>query len=563
MNSPEPALNRVLNEGYSPSSNYFHSDLILQHLLKNNISAEGMSYMRDRLVKQGLESSCRMNDLSLLADKHGPVLVKRNPLGETVNDIRFHPAYWELMKIAQASEMLHVKWEPQLRNRFQKERHRLGFSTGFLYAMSESGQYCPLCMTDGVARLIDVFCEEEDKARLLPLIYSIEPGNFFSGAMFLTEKAGGSDVGANLVKAKQLDGKFYLLNGEKWFCSNANADIIFVLARTNEKVLGTKGLSIFLVEKKLKDGSRNPIDIVRLKEKLGVRSMASAECILENTVGKLVGNEFEGFKIMAEMMNLSRIYNSVAAIAAARHAMTDAFEFLCHRPSFGKVAIEHPLVKIKLEELQSLYLGNFYMCWRAITALDKADNGNKSEASLLRLLTPMIKKYSAESGVYLVRESMELMGGIGYIEDWVIPKIMRDVMVLPIWEGAGNIMTLDMLRALMKSDGFKVISNEIEESFILDPEYSGEMKNELDLLTDLALQLPGLEKNSQEATAGMFFERLTILYSKAILLVALTKETASWIKPALDYYKKLSLLPGMSIQKPMETEKLKNMIGWV
>jgi alkylation response protein AidB-like acyl-CoA dehydrogenase len=563
MNKSEPVKNRVLKGNYRPSENFFKSDLILQQLLEKQLSPDGMKYMRDKLIKQGMESSRHMNELSMLADKHGPELVKRNALGETINEIRFHPAYWELMKIAQTSEMLHVKWAPHLRQQFQKERHRMGFSSGFLYAMSESGIYCPLCMTDGVARLIDSFCEEDDKLRLLPAIYSKELDPFFTGAMFLTEKAGGSDVGANLVQAKQLEGKLYLLNGEKWFCSNANADIIFVLARTDDKILGTKGLSIFLVEKFLKDGSRNPMDIVRLKDKLGVKSMASAECILNNTVGKLIGNEFEGFKIMAEMMNLSRIYNSMAAIAAARHAMIEAFQFLCHRQSFGKLAIEHPLVRTKFEELQALYLSNFYMCWRAITALDNADNGNTDEAALLRLLTPMIKKYSAESGVYLVRESMELMGGIGYIEDLVIPKIMRDVMVLPIWEGAGNIMILDMLRALVKSDGFKVMCNEIRMAIIMKSDYSTWLQTELELLIKFSSELPDLEKDTQEASAGIFFQRLTSLYSNALLLMALNENTKKWIIPALDYFIKQHQLRDTLTRKPMETEKLKDMIGWI
>ena len=304
--------------------------------------------------------------------------------------------------------------------------------------MSEMGIYCPLCMTDGAARIIDLFAEETDKNRILPHIATNDSDAFYTGAMFLTEKSGGSDVGANLVTATYYKDDYYYLNGEKWFCSNANADVIMVLARTDEKIKGTKGLSLFMVEKKLPDGRKNPIEFIRLKDKLGVRSMASAESMLTNTVGKLIGKEFEGFKIMAEMMNLSRIYNSVAAVSVTRRAMIEAYQFLCNRESFGKTAIEHPLIRTELEELSSLYNANFYLLWRTITALDNADNGNKKEEALLRVLVPMVKKWSSESGVYIVRESMELMGGIGYIEDQVMPKLMRDVMVLPIWEGAGK-----------------------------------------------------------------------------------------------------------------------------
>jgi acyl-CoA dehydrogenase len=558
---PSPA-NKVLQKDYHPSNNFYTSDRILRSYLRQHLPVDAFGYIQEKLRKQGAESAGRMNALSLLADKNGPELVKRSPLGETINEIRFHPAYDELMKIAVASEMMRVKWEPELRKRFAAERHALGFSTGFLYGMSESGQYCPLCMTDGVARLIDTFCEEADKQRLLPGIYTDQAEVFLTGAMFLTEKAGGSDVGANLVKAEHISGSLYRLSGEKWFCSNVNADIIFVLARTDEKIKGTRGLSIFLVEKYLPDGSRNPIDIIRLKDKLGVRSMASAECMLGDTAGKLVGKEFEGFKIMAEMMNLSRLYNSVAAVSASRRALAEAYQFLCYRPSFGKMAIEHALVRIKLEELMALYNSIFYMLWRAIEALDKADNGNQDEASLLRLLTPMIKKTSAEAGVYIVRECMELMGGIGYIEDLVMPKIMRDVMVLPIWEGAGNIMILDMLRALHKSDGFRVMCAEITAVATAHLAYQEELLSRLEELQVLHKQFAAANQDTLEASSAPFFEHLLHLYRDTLLLTNLNEETKAWINPSLEYYRRKRTNTKLAVCTPLTVEEIKAMMGW-
>ncbi|HXC03727.1 MAG TPA: acyl-CoA dehydrogenase family protein [Bacteroidia bacterium] len=557
MSSP---LNRVVTENYRASTNFYHSDRILKNYLQQHLSKEGREYMIPLLEKQGAVSAGPMNEWSMLADKNGPVLVKRNPFGETINDIKFHPAYAELMKVAVASEMMRVKWEPGLRKRFNTERHTLGFSTGFLYAMSESGQYCPLCMTDGVARLIDLYGDEADKARLLPGIYTSDADKFLTGAMFLTEKSGGSDVGANLVQAKQVSGSDYRLSGEKWFCSNANADLIFVLARTDSSISGTKGLSIFLVEKTLPDGSWNPIDIIRLKDKLGVRSMASAECMLQETKGKLTGKEFEGFKIMAEMMNLSRLYNAVAAVSAGRRAMAEAYQFLCHRPGFGKMAVEHALIRIKLEELGALYNGMFYMLWRAIAALDKADTGNEQEAALFRLLTPMIKKWTSEAGVYLVRECMELMGGIGYIEDLVMPKIMRDVMVLPIWEGSGNIMILDMLRALHKSDGFKVMCAEIKKAATDNAEYGTSMLAELDALLLTQQALAKSEKDTIEASAALFFERLLHLYRDAVLIQSLNKESGAWIKPALHYNRIRKT--EKEIISPLRVNEIHALIGW-
>jgi acyl-CoA dehydrogenase len=347
-----------------------------------------------------------------------------------------------------------------------------------------------------VALLIDRFCEPADQRRLLPRIYTEEVDTFFTGAMFLTEKVGGSDVGANLVEARDLGNGFHSLHGEKWFCSNVNADIVFALARTNETIPGTRGLSIFLVEKHLENGERNPIDIVRLKDKLGTRSMASGECLLNGTIGKMVGPEFQGFRVMTEMINLSRMYNSVAAVAGGRRALIEAYQFLSFRQTFGKNALEHALVRDKFWELGSRQLASFVLVWRAIEAMDNAEAGNADEAELLRLLTPMAKRESAETAVYVCRESMELMGGMGYIEEGVIPKTMRDVMVLPIWEGAGNIMILDMLRAITKSRGLDVLVQEIER--LCDPKTNAAEGRLLEWSQNLQKALADLPNKSQD-----------------------------------------------------------------
>ena len=554
--------NRVLDKAFKVSTNFYHSDKILRNYFKNAVSKQGFDYMQDKLEYIGREAAGPMNDLSLQADKHGPTLVKRDFLGNNINEIKFHPAYWELMKAAVKSEMFRVKWEPALNKKFTAEKQRLGFASGYLYAMSESGQYCPLCMTDGVARLIDLFCTEEDKARLMPHIYTDKAEELYTGAMFLTEKTGGSDVGASITVARYHEDKTYLLNGEKWFCSNANAELIFALARTDNDVKGTRGLSIFLLEKYLPNGQKNPVDVIRLKDKLGVRSMASAECTLTDTVGLMVGNEFEGFKVMVEMISLSRLYNSVAALSASRRALIEAYQFLSHRNMFGKNALQHALIRTKLTELGALNLANFYLVWKAIHLLDLADAGNEKEAQLFRLVNPMTKKWSAEMGVYITRESMELMGGLGYIEDGVMPKIMRDIMVLPIWEGSGNVIILDMLRAHSKSKGFEVMCDEINRSANSSAAYGSFLKDELNKLIAFAKELTSLPQDEMESSAKPFFEKLTSLYQISLLIDALNDESKVWILPAIEFLKnKYVPADSMSI-KPLSVEEVKGLIGW-
>jgi len=556
-----PRENRVLDGVPRISDNFYHSDRIFRSLLSSELSVDALKYMDDKLTGLGEDAAGKMNQLSLDADKNGPQLIKRNALGENIDEIKFHPAYWELMEIAVKGEMFRVKWEPRLREQFATERNRMGFTSGFLYCMSEMGQYCPLCMTDGVARLIDLHCEPEDRSRLMKHIYTSDANELKTGAMFLTEKTGGSDVGANIVSATPIGNGLYHLNGEKWFCSNANGDIIFVLARTDQDIPGIKGISIFLVEKYLENGSKNPIEIVRLKDKLGVRSMASAECILTDTVGKLVGEEFQGFNVMADMVNLSRIYTAMGSLAGSRRSIIESYQFLNQRQSFGKPTMEHALVREKFREVGSMYVANFYMVWRAIKALDNAENGDSKAEHVLRLLTPMIKKSVSEEGVYMAREAMELMGGVGYIEDTVMPKIIRDLMVNPIWEGAGNIMILDMLRASKKSNGLTLIHEELCDTFSADAGGT-ELLAGVDRLYKTLQEFQSMERDEIESTAKPVFEKLTQYFKLCILIQNLSDDNKGWIQPAINFFKQDLLDKGIQKRTPLTKSEVDDLIAW-
>lgn len=548
--------NKVLNGSLKSGNNFFYNDLIFHDFFQRYVSAEGKKYIQPILEKTGkIAAGTQMNEWAAQADKNGPQFVRRNVVGEDIFDIQFHPAYERLMEVAVDSQMMRVKWEPELRKKFKQELHTLGFSSGFLFSLTEQGQYCPLCMTDGVARLIDRFCSKADQNRLLPHIYTKDLEQFFTGAMYLTEKTGGSDVGANIVVAEHSHDNYYRLYGEKWFCSNANGEIMFVLARTQPEVKGTKGLSIFLVEKFLPDGSRNPIEILRLKDKLGVRSMASAECNMNGAYGKLVGEEFQGFKIMVEMINLSRLYNSLASITASRRALAEAYTFISRRTSFGRPALQHGLIRDKLFELSALHAINFYMTWKSIRLLDAADNGNEKSAQFLRLLTPMVKKWSAETAVYITRESMELMGGLGYIEDGILPRLMRDVMVLPIWEGAGNVMILDMLRASIKENALHA-----HFEFVSNQHLPEDIRRVFESLKQESVHLTKLADKPDELAveARSFFNRFIPVLQFAILDEY--DKGQAWISGAKEFLS--AKIKGENTFILKDLESLKDMIGW-
>lgn len=551
--------NQVLQDGAIRSQNFYRSDMLLQHLVERYWNAARKAYFVPHYVDLGEKAATIMDALSLEADKNPPNLVKRNHYGETINDIKFHAAYNALLDIAAGAEMFYPKWNADLRASLGNGNHAACFVIGQLFCMSEMGQYCPLAMTDGVARLIERYGDTADQSYWLPKLSARSGKDLATGAMFLTEKSGGSDVGANLVSATPLGEGYYHLIGEKWFCSNVNADLIFVLARTDAAIAGTKGLSIFLVSRYLKDGSRNPMEVVRLKDKLGVRSMASAECLLQNTVGKLYGKEGEGMKIMLDMIALMRIYNAVTALAGERRALVEAYQHLSFRNTFGKNALEHPLIRTKLASLCSTYSSDFYLTWHCIFTMDSAETGDAAAIARLRLLTPMVKYWTGKNTVHVVRECMELVGGLGYIEDGILPKLFRDVLVLPIWEGAGNIMLLDMWRATQKSDSLQALLTEMELFYATTTTDYPTAITALEHWKAHYALIAGLtDRQQQEANLLNLFESLIGLYQDFLLRLYRDSESEVWINAALDW----RTMATKAVQTAPSVDCIRAMMGW-
>lgn len=548
--------NRVLREDYFQIQNYWKQDLILQYVLKLELGDKELSRIDEQLDRLGRQLVEEIPGLAHQADLNSPKLYHRNLYGEEIDELEFHPAYQRLQKIAIESGMFSLKWDEAGIN--HPRRHSLGFAPGFLYASGESGLYCPLCMTDGLMRVIRRHGGVAMQSRILPHIATLDADQLWSGAMFLTEKKGGSDVGANMLKAipakqNDVDGNpLFALYGEKWFCSNAGAELALILGREDEAPSGTRGLSIFLLEPENAPWRKQRI--IRLKNKLGVRSMASAEILFEGSLASRIGEHGSGFAIMADMINLSRIYNSVAALAASRRAMFLAWEFLENRISFGRKAQEHALVRAKWLELSAKYQAEFFLLWRTIRSLDLADGGDEKEVQKLRLLTPLLKQSSAEFAVYAVRECMELMGGLGYIEQGHMARILRDVNVLPIWEGAGNIMFLDMLRASAKSAGLGFLFEEIAEMLTGLDSYAGT----LDELKKSQKGWSQLSQDELEYRSVHFFRSFGALLKRSVLASYQKKETAAFLDYACSYLDaeqsgELAELPG--------TEAVAELIG--
>ena len=420
-----------------PDLSYWDASPHFRSLCRRKLDEAAWAWAEPQLRAMGTAAARDVAPLAAIADREGPRLATHDERGNRVDRVDYHPAYREMQRIAYGSGMLAMKYTP---HEHAAAAPFVSFALGYLFAMAEMGLYCPLCMTDGVARIVTRYGTSEQIERVVPRLAP--------GGMFLTERAGGSDVGANETYVRlDVDGT-PLLTGQKWFCSNVDAEAVLVTARAGAEA-GTRGLRTFLLFPRGNPGVR----IERLKEKLGVRSMPTGEVTLDDAPAEDLGD----FRVMAEMMNLSRLYNAVAACAVIGRAIYEARWYVERRQAFGKPVIAHPLAEETLLDLEAEHLGALLMTFEAVDALRRADAGDEPAAKLLRILTPVVKAVTGKLAVPCVSEAMELVGGNGYIEEWPMARLLRDAQVLPIWEGTTNILVLDALRVARKEQGHELL----------------------------------------------------------------------------------------------------------
>ena len=403
--------------------------------------------------------------LAAIADRESPRLVTRTPAGEPVNRVDYHPSYREMERVAYRSGMVAMKYEPAMLDAHAPSMHLVTLALGYLFAMGELGLYCPLCMTDGVARIVTRHGTAEQAARVVPRLGARSAADRWTGAMFVTERSGGSDVGANETIARRGPDGQWRLSGRKWFCSNVDAQAVLVTARPEGAPTGTKGLRTYLLLPRETSG----VEIERLKEKLGVRSMPTGEVRLSEAEAEEIG----GFSAMLEMMNLSRLYNSIASVAAIGRALHEARHYVERRQAFGRAVIEHPLAAETLSDLEAEHLAALLLTFECVELLDRADGGDAEAARAYRTLVPIVKAVTGKLAVPCVSEAMELIGGNAYIEESPLPRLLRDAQVLPIWEGTTNILVLDALRVARKERGHELLLARIRRHFPEEAEAIG------------------------------------------------------------------------------------------
>ncbi|GIX45971.1 MAG: acyl-CoA dehydrogenase [Candidatus Tectimicrobiota bacterium] len=459
---PSPASDqRLLPE--TRGLNFYALDPSLPQLLALYLPADLYAHLQPHLHRLGALASTRLDELAHTADRHPPQLHPRDRHGREVPRIEKHPAYLELERYAFAefglAAMSHrggvLGWPQPL-------PHVAKYAFFYLFAQAEFGLCCPVSMTDTLFRTLRKYGSAEQVARYLPGLLATDLDALVQGAMFMTEQAGGSDVGALETVARQEGGQWRLY-GEKWFCSNADAGLALVLARPEGAPPGLKGLALFLLPRLLPDGRPNAYRIVRLKDKLGSRSMATGEIRLEGALAYPVGDLQRGFVQIAEMMNMSRLSNAVRAAGLMRRALHEALCVARHRVAFGRPLLQLPLMQRQLLKLmvpmeQALSLVTF-----TAAMLEAMDGGDEQARRVVRLLTPLLKFRACRDARKVTGDAMEVRGGCGYIEEWVEARLVRDAHLGSIWEGTSNIVALDVRRAVRKEGGHEALAAVLQE----------------------------------------------------------------------------------------------------
>ena len=499
--------------------NFYAIDRGLRDLLPLYLAADDFRRLEPHFDRLGELAGGRLDELGRAADKHPPILNPRDRFGRDEDWIDYHASYREMEAIAFGDFQFHAM------------THRAGvlgmdrplpfvakYALQYLFVQAEFGLMCPISATDTSIHLIRKFADEELQDYLLPRMLTGDVATMWKGTQFMTERAGGSDVGAIETTARFEDGEWRLY-GDKWFCSHADGDVALMLARPEGAADGTRGLALFALPRRLKNGRRNSYRIVRLKDKLGTRSMASGEILLEGAVAYLVGDIHAGLKQMMEQVNLSRLSHGVRASAMMRRCLNETMACARGRKTFGHTIIDYPLLrrqllKITLPVEQSLSVFLF-----AASAMDRANAGDKDAADVLRILTPLLKFRACRDNIPVATGAMEVRGGNGYIEEWVNARLVRDAHIGVLWEGTSNINALDIItRAVGKSGAHRALgaalSKLLGEAEAIPPAFRDRLREKLRRALDFAERVAAaaaLEAHARRAASSLYHATSAVL----------------------------------------------------
>lgn len=484
--------------------NLFSSDLPLQTAVEKN----GGAWNNERAQAFGASlGKAETLELGNLANKNTPVLKTHDRFGNRLDAVEFHPAYHELMRIAFENETHSLAWTNETQGKYVARS-----VLAYLKQQVDEGTSCPVTMNFAVVPSLRI--SEEIAGVWLPKVLSGDyderflPANEKRGATFgmaMTEPQGGSDVRANITFAEKLnDSGEYKITGRKWFCSAPMSDAFLVLAQIQEK-----GISCFLMPRFTPEGKKNAIYFQRLKDKLGNKSNASSEVEFHSAYARIIGEEGRGVANIMEMVRHTRLDCAVGSAATLRRALAESIHHCRHRKAFGKLLIEQPLMQNLLADLALESEAATAFGFRLARGFDESETDEQAKL-FTRAATAIGKFWNCKRAVVCLGEMIEILGGNGYVEDSVLPRLYRDIPVNSIWEGSGNVQCLDVLRSMQKEPkSIEAVFVELETAKNLNENYDRfllKLKDEFSDLTNL------------EFRARIIVEKFALLLQAATLL---------------------------------------------
>ena len=474
-------------------------DGLLQHSVRFVLGQSYLDFEQQfnnlgQQVVQELEAKVAENDFRL----NLPKLAAYDGVGNFINEIEHHPFYADVGDGIYGSGLMQkVAKTGQL-----TQSLLLFYLTSHL---GEAGHNCPVACTAGVIRVFKQVGDFEHKQAILQRLVTPSFRDNFTGAQFVTEVQGGSDVGMNSCRAVQQSDGTWLISGEKWFCSNANADIILMTARY-DAIEGTKGLGLFMVKRLNEDGTPNGIKIRRLKEKIGTKAMASAEIDFDNAQAIAMGKPENGFKLlMQNVLHLSRIYNSFAVLGASSRAYQVARSYAKYRTAFSLAIENYPLIQESLADIKAFNCAMLASCLATVKMQDETDCQTSSDEKrqlLLRIRANINKYMTAKKCVKHIHQCIDVLAGNGAIETFSpLPRLYRDAIVYENWEGTHNTLRMQILRDMHKYHIDRIFTSHLQQKLRqlqndAPDKYQNWIKILQDNLTQLALKADDLLQSS-------------------------------------------------------------------
>jgi acyl-CoA dehydrogenase len=497
-------------------SNFFEIDHNLQALLPQYIDAALLDHILPHLDSLGELCGNQLYDLADVSERHPPVLRQRDRYGRDDEAVEYHPAYQRMEEIAYARYGIHaMSYRPGVLGWPTKLPPIVKYAFQYIFSQTEFGLMCPVNIAGSSSELIRRYGSDEVRARFVDRMLSQDMDQLYRAAQFMTEKAGGSDVGAAELVAVQ-DGENWRLWGEKWFCSNVSAEVVVLLARPEGAQAGGKGLGLFVMPKYLSDGTRNAYRIVRIKDKLGSKSMASGEVRLEGAVAYQLGDLGRGLKQMLEMVNSSRVSHLARAAGMMRRCLNEALVATRNRNAFGKSVIDHPLMRRQL--LKLMVPTEQALSALLFTASVSANEDQPGAQKILRIMTPICKYRACRDNVTVATGSMEARGGNGYIEDWPNAKLVRDAHLGVLWDGTSNINALDAIHRSIKKERAHLVLNEhlqtrLKQAEGLPGQFRTRLENSLRQVFVFAAEIADEPDNERfcRLAAGQLYHAVTMV----------------------------------------------------